>query len=185
MHLKHRIKFTWPFSSFCFQARLSARLLIWKRFFILMQLKLIFTIERFWKLWVFGTRKWPNHRRSRFVLIWRYMRYYLLNFWKPQKHWTPTYSAQQFMLDNIDTTRRFIDQLITISYHTCRVYFCTSLIFYSHIFGTWRYDWEAIVTELLLISQIKCNYKVNSVLAQSRVVLLAIVKSDTKVKVPK
>ena len=44
-------------SSICFKARLSAKLLLWKRFFILLQIKLIFTTKvshssSFWK-WEF------------------------------------------------------------------------------------------------------------------------------------
>ena len=51
-------------SSICFKASLSAKPLIWKLFFILMQIKLIFIKKGFvfrlvLKVRVFGTRKWP------------------------------------------------------------------------------------------------------------------------------
>ena len=56
-----------PFPSFpglCIKARLSAQPLIWRWFFIIMQIKLIFTrkVVHFFslKVSVFGTRKWPN-----------------------------------------------------------------------------------------------------------------------------
>ena len=48
----------------CIKTRLRAQPLIWKWFFILMQIKLIFTrklveLASFWKWGFFGTRKWP------------------------------------------------------------------------------------------------------------------------------
>ena len=48
----------------CFKARVGAQPLIWKSFFILMQIKLIFTrkvvhLASFWKWGFFGTQKWP------------------------------------------------------------------------------------------------------------------------------
>ena len=52
------------FPGLCIKTRLSARPLIWRWFFILMQIKLIFTrkVVHFFslKVSVFGTRKWPN-----------------------------------------------------------------------------------------------------------------------------
>ena len=54
-------------SSLCFKVRLSARPLIWKWFFIFMQIKLTFTrkvlhLAFFLKVKVFGTQKWPISR---------------------------------------------------------------------------------------------------------------------------
>ena len=48
----------------CFKTRVGVKPLIWKSFFILMQIKLVFTRKvvhqaSFWKVRVFGTRKWP------------------------------------------------------------------------------------------------------------------------------
>ena len=48
----------------CFKTRVGAQPLIWKSFFILMQIKLVFTRKvvhqaSLWKVRVFGTRKWP------------------------------------------------------------------------------------------------------------------------------
>ena len=49
-------------SSLSFKARLTAKLLIWKWFFILMHTKLIFTRKLLHLALVFGTRKWPISR---------------------------------------------------------------------------------------------------------------------------
>ena len=51
-------------SGLCFKTRVGVKPLIWKSFFILMQIKLVFTRKvvhqaSFWKVRVFGTRKWP------------------------------------------------------------------------------------------------------------------------------
>ena len=60
-----RICHFWVPPGLCIKTRLSAQPLIWKWFFILMQLKLIFTRKVVWalglilKVRVFGTRKWP------------------------------------------------------------------------------------------------------------------------------
>ena len=48
----------------CFKTRVRGQPLIWKSYFILMQIKLIFTrkivhLASFWKWGFFGTRKWP------------------------------------------------------------------------------------------------------------------------------
>ena len=65
----------WVASSLCFKAGLSAKLLIWKWFYILMQIKLILTRKVFHlvvKASVFGTRKWPidwGHNSSRCIPI--------------------------------------------------------------------------------------------------------------------
>ena len=55
----------------CFKTRVGAQPLIWKSFFILLQIKLIFTrkvvhLASFWKRGFFETRKWPIHSSSLF-----------------------------------------------------------------------------------------------------------------------
>ena len=70
----HQIRYFRIASSLCFQARLSAKPLTWKWFFILMQIKLIFTIwylASFLKVRVLRTRQlaysvhWINHYISK------------------------------------------------------------------------------------------------------------------------
>ena len=70
-------------------ARLSAKSLLWKWFFILMQMKLIFTrkilhLGSFWKWEFFGTRKWPirfphiSFRKKR-KRLWRHRHWCIIN----------------------------------------------------------------------------------------------------------